>query len=161
MGWPGRQGSPASIRAVGELLATPAFGRGFLSHPATSALELYGGRGGGDSDDNHHSLCWAQWTPPQLPSVGAMSQSSQRTPGSGPEWPLEALTTGHGGTPCRQHHPTPTHVKGGKGFCLPTRNHRRNPEGQVCQSSGTQYYRQPWLWALGKDWGWPASQLRV
>lgn len=45
MGWPGRQGSPPSIRAVGELLATPAFGRGFLSHPATSALELYGGGG--------------------------------------------------------------------------------------------------------------------
>ena len=53
--------------------------------------------------------------------------------------PLEALTTGHGGTPCRQHHPAPTQVKGGKGFCLPTLNHRRNSEGQVCQSSGTQW----------------------
>lgn len=46
--------------------------------------------GGSDSDDDHHSLCWAQWTLPQLPSVGAMSQSSQRTPSSGKDWALRS-----------------------------------------------------------------------
>lgn len=67
---------------MGELLATPAPGRGFLSPPATSALELYS-RGGSTDSDDHRSLCRAQWTSPRLLSVGAVSQSSQRTSGSG------------------------------------------------------------------------------
>lgn len=74
----------------------------------------------------------------------------------------QSTHTGEGGTPCRRHCPTPYPLPKGKGFCLPTLNHTRSTEGQVCGSRGTVYnYRQLHLWGEAGAGQCPSSGFKI